>query len=445
MSRPLQTQSFQTLVVGSGPAGIAAAVSAAEAGAHVGLIDDNPNPGGQIWRSAGQSPKPHSTGEATWRSRLAASPVVPFQGWSVFDQPAANTLRAERFGSVADFRYENLILATGARERFLPFPGWTLPNVMGAGAIQAMVKGGLPVADKRIVVAGSGPLLIAVAAFLKSAGAAVVCVCEQASLAQLLPFTLSLAANPAKIAEGARYKTATWNLPYHTSSWPIAAHGSDKLRSVTLSIRGKTRQVECDYLACGFHLVPNVELPAMLGCVIQYGAVKVDEWQQTSRPGIYCAGEPTGIGGLELSLVEGQVAGFAAAGKPSKAQKLFPARTKCLRFAASLAKAFALRPELQALPQDETLLCRCEDVSFGAVRQHHSWRSAKLHTRCGMGPCQGRVCGAATEFLLGWSADSTRPPVFPTRIASLSPSPLLVDREADLAALTATTPEGALL
>jgi hypothetical protein len=145
----------------------------------------------------------------------------------------------------------------------------------------------------------------------------------------------------------------------------------------------------------------------------------VDEWQQTSVPGVYCAGEPTGIGGLELSLIEGQIAGLAASGQKEKARSLFGQREKWGRFAARLAKAFALRPELKSLPDNDTLLCRCEDVAFGTARQQASWRAAKLQTRCGMGPCQGRVCGPAAEFLLGWNADSVRPPVFPALISSL--------------------------
>ncbi len=410
---------YETLVVGSGPAGIAAAVCAAVKGRRVGLIDDNPRPGGQIWRVSGK-PEPSRGLAASWRRRLFSSSVTLLQGWSVLDQPASDTLRAERQGRSADFKYDQLILATGARERLLPFPGWTLPNVMGVGATQAMVKGGMPIKGKQVVIAGSGPLLLAVAASLKAAGAKVLCVCEQAGLSQLLPFALSLAVTPGKIVEGLRYKGSTWTIPYHFSSWVVEAAGDTRLRSVTLFIQGKRRTVDCDYLACAFHLVPNLELPILLGCRIENGSVAVGAFQETSQSGIYCAGEPTGIGGLDLALVEGQIAGMAAAGLEGQARHLFAKRERLRRFAHRLSLAFALRPELKSLPQPDTLLCRCEDVPFGRVREHHSWRSAKLHTRCGMGPCQGRICGSATEFLLGWNADSTRPPAFPTRIESLA-------------------------
>jgi D-hydroxyproline dehydrogenase subunit alpha len=416
---------FEILVVGSGPAGIAAAVCAAEQGVRVGLVDDNPSAGGQIWRSMLGKKGPeasHGGNAAKWRDRLVAANIIRLQGWSVFDQPSSNVLSAERSGEAIELQFENLVLAMGARERFLPFPGWTLPNVMGVGAVQAMVKGGLPISGKRIVIAGSGPLLLAVAVFLKSAGAEVVCVCEQASASQLLPFALTLAATPGKIFEGVSYRAAIWNVPFHTSSWPLEATGDNQVRTVTLSIQGKTKNISCDYLACGFHLVPNIELAALIGCELNHGSVAVDKWQQTSIPHTYCAGEPTGIGGLELSLVEGQIAGLAAAGRMDRAKALFGERRRLSRFAARLATAFALRSELKALPDDDTLLCRCEDVAYGAVRQHLSWRSAKLHTRCGMGPCQGRICGSATEFLLRWNADSVRPPVFPVLVSSLTSS-----------------------
>ena len=206
---------------------------------------------------------------------------------------------------------------------------------------------------------------------------------------------------------------------YLRGCWPVAAHGDQKLTSVTLQGRRKRWQLECDYLACGFHLVPNLELAELLGCQIENGAVSVDEFQQTSVPHVYAAGETTGIGGLELSLIEGEIAGLAVANKRDEAQKLFPVRKKQQGFARILNETFALRNELRDLVTSETIVCRCEDVTFARLKQHDSWRAAKLQTRCGMGPCQGRVCGPAVEFLFGWQATSVRPPVFPVRLESL--------------------------
>jgi hypothetical protein len=137
-------------------------------------------------------------------------------------------------------------------------------------------------------------------------------------------------------------------------------------------------------------------------------------------PNVFAAGEATGIGGLELSLVEGEIAGLAAAGKRDEAKKLFAVREKQQRFARILNETFALRPELRDQVKSETLVCRCEDVGFGRLKAFDSWRAAKLQTRCGMGPCQGRVCGPAVEFLFGWKAESVRPPIFPVRVESLA-------------------------
>jgi hypothetical protein len=162
-----------------------------------------------------------------------------------------------------------------------------------------------------------------------------------------------------------------------------------------------------------------LELAELLGCRIEDGAVQVNEFQQTSVPHVYAAGEATGIGGLELSLVEGEIAGLAAANDRDEARKLFGVRTKGKGFARVLNETFALRKELRNLVKDETIVCRCEDVTFGRLKMHDSWRSAKLQTRCGMGPCQGRVCGAATEFLFDWRVESVRPPILPVRVESL--------------------------
>jgi len=314
-----------------------------------------------------------------------------------------------------------LILATGARERFLPFPGWTLPNVMGAGGLQALAKSGMPLAGKRVIVAGSGPLLLAVASYMKAHDVDVRSIAEQAPQSALLRFGMRLAAHPGKLAQAIALRAGLLGVPYRTSCWPVSAQGGEKLESVTLRrADGRTWTEACDYLACGFGLTPNVELAALLGCRLSKPGVAVDEQQQTSVASIYSAGEATGIGGLELSLVEGEIAGYAAGGNADRARALSGARESHRRFAAALEDAFALRGELRDLPQASTLVCRCEDVSMERVRACANWREAKLHTRCGMGPCQGRICGGAVDFLLGWQAESVRPPVFPARVRSMS-------------------------
>ncbi len=408
------------LVAGAGPAGMAAAVAAAEAGCRVVMVDENPSIGGQIWRTTTESAvgQPHLRAFAELSSRVRKATVVIRNGARVVAQPEPGVVRVESENECADLHYERMILATGARERFLPFPGWTLPGVLGAGGLQAMVKAGLPIAGKRVVMSGSGPLLLAVAATLTKLGAQIRCVLEQASLGSLLAFGAELRSHPAKLIEGARYRAATLGVPYHTTAWVLQAHGDANLRSVTVRVGGKRREMECDYVGCGFHLVPNLELPRMLGCRIDDGYVAIDTRQQSSLRGVYCAGELTGVGGLEKSLVEGEIAGLAAAGQ--EASHLFARRDRMLRFARRLDYAFAPRAELRALADAETIVCRCEDVRRGALDGMRNGREAKLHTRCGMGACQGRICGAATNFLFGWESESVRPPLFPARAGTLA-------------------------
>jgi NADPH-dependent 2,4-dienoyl-CoA reductase/sulfur reductase-like enzyme len=418
---------FDVLVVGGGPAGVAAACCAAEAALRVAIADDNPCLGGQIWRGEHSSP---STKEAAfWYQRVKDLRVEHLPGTRVFAQADSRALVAETDGGVCEIAFQNLILATGARERFLPFPGWTLPNVMGAGGLQALAKSGWNVRGRKVVVAGTGPLLLAVAAHLQQYGADLRLVAEQASLCQLLGFALGLWRQPAKLKDALSLRRQLLGVPYLTSCWPVAAEGKHKLESVTLRCGARTWSVPCDYLACGFHLVPNTELAALLGCAVDNGKVRVDDFQQTTVPYVYCAGEPTGVGGLELSLLEGQIAGHAAAGRVDSAHRLFADRNKMRRFAAALERAFALRPELKELARPETLVCRCEDVSLSRLREHSSWRAAKLLTRCGMGPCQGRVCGPALEFLLDWRPESVRPPVFPVRVESMVAAASCTDSE----------------
>jgi NADPH-dependent 2,4-dienoyl-CoA reductase/sulfur reductase-like enzyme len=411
----MMRQRFEVLVIGGGPAGMAAAVRAAESGQRVGIIDDNAALGGQIWRGGSEA----GFEASGWITRLRSCGANVLRG-RVFHQPEPYVLLAETDDLVQELSYEKLILATGARERFLPFPGWTLPNVMGAGGLQAMVKCGLPIQGKRVVVAGTGPLLLAVAAYLRQRGAEIAMICEQASWASLTGFGMALLVQPSKMFQGFQLKKELAGIKFRPNSWPVRASGRTTVESVTISQRGKLETIPCDYLACGFHLVPNIEVPLVLGCEIQEGCVRVDDFQRTSVAEVFCAGEPTGIGGVELSLVEGEIAGFAVAGRLAEASILFGKREKLRLFAKRLDRTFRLRSELRNLPQPETIVCRCEDIRYSHLRDHMNWRAAKLQTRCGMGACQGRVCGPATQFLFKWNSESVRPPIFPARIESLA-------------------------
>lgn len=397
------------LVVGAGPAGMAAACSAAECGARVAMADDNPSPGGQIWRAETAGP---------WFQRLRGAKIELIPSARMYAREESGAL-FEQNGSQVEVQCAKIILATGARERFLPFPGWTLPGVFGAGGLQALVKSGLPVEGKRIVVAGSGPLLLVVAAFLKQHGARVRMIAEQAPATKVRAFAKSLWREPSKLLQGARLRANLFGVPYRFDRWPVRADGSGKLERVILN-RGA---FDCDYLACGFGLVPNTELAALLGCRIDDGFVAVNHWQETTAGNVYCAGEPTGIGGVEKSLLEGQIAGFSAAGNRERARLLFPLRDKASKFRRLLDLTFAPRAELTAIATPDTIVCRCEDVTLKRILDHHSWRELKMHTRCGMGPCQGRICGPAIEVLRGWPADSVRPPLYPVPLKLLAGPP----------------------
>ena len=427
---------FDILVVGAGPAGLAAATAAAGAGRSVALLDENPAVGGQIWRAAvGPSHPDRVKSQAV--AKFVASGATLFSGRQIMDADASGTLSAWVSSSqtLETFRFDKLILATGARERFLPFPGWTLPGVFGAGGLQALVRGGYDIRGKRVVVAGTGPLLLAVAAHLKQDGAIVVMIAEQAPLSRLVSFGRTLLSHPAKLMQGMRLRAQLAGTPYRTGCWPVRAEGEGSVRSVTFTNGSRTWTEPCDLLACGFHLVPNVELAMLLGCDIEQTGVKVDAEQRTSLPNIYCAGEPTGIAGLDAAMLQGQIAGLSAAGQAMSATQLHGKRDAQTAFGRAMDRTFALRDELRTLAQPDTIVCRCEDVSFGQVQAEAqqqvtaqaAWTNAKLQTRCGMGSCQGRVCGPALNALFGWRNMSVRSPLFPVPIAALCSAPQTED------------------
>jgi NADPH-dependent 2,4-dienoyl-CoA reductase/sulfur reductase-like enzyme len=188
---------------------------------------------------------------------------------------------------------------------------------------------------------------------------------------------------------------------------------------VRLQQQGKIVELECDRLACGFSLIPNIQLGQALGYAIEGQALAVDAWQASRRADHYAAGECTGFGGSELALVEGAIAGHAAVGDLEAARQLWPRRARWQGFAKALNQAFALDPQLKSLAQPDTLVCRCEDVPYAALAGHTDWREAKLASRCGMGACQGRVCGGAVQHLFGWQPSAPRPPFSPARIETL--------------------------
>lgn len=414
----------EVLVIGGGPAGIAAAARAAEQGARTLLVDEGLGPGGQIWRPARGGR--HRGEAARWIDRLARSGAAIRTNTSVVDiddMSSGFRVRAEQpDGSafVADAR--TIVLATGARERFLPFPGWTLPGVVGVGGAQALIKSGLQVRGKRVVVAGTGPLVLAVAASLASHGARVRVVAEQAPRARVARFAAALWRAPSRAAQAAAYRIQLGTAPYSMGTWVSRADGGSRVESVTITDGRYTRTIACDFLCVAFGLVPNVELARFLGCDVDDVGVKVDDRQATSESRVLCAGEPTGIGGVELSLVEGEIAGATAAGGAA-ASRLLARRARLREESRALAAAFALRGEVLTLAAADTIVCRCEDVRMGELDRAWTFRQAKLYTRVGMGPCQARICGTALECLLGWPREAPRPPLQPVRVGALVAQP----------------------
>lgn len=411
---------FDVLIVGAGPAGLAAAHAAAAEGARVGLLDAQPRQGGQVWRHDVRHALPHPArralaavrGRVTW---LAQHQIVAGD---------ARTLVAETPTGSVQLHCTALVLATGARELLLPFPGWTLPGVSGAGGLQALGKQGWPMAGKRVLVAGSGPLLLAAAATLRQHGAQVLGIHEQAPTAAVAAFARQLWRWPARAMQALTLRTRLLGIPYRCASFVGAAHGDTALRSVDLIGPRGTTHVACDYLAAGYGLVPNIELAELLGCVLDTHAthpcVQVDELLRTSIPHLFAAGEACGIGGLAAARIEGRIAGLAAVEAPAAATALLPARAAARRFGSLLAQHFALDPRLRTLADEHTMICRCEDVALGALAGFTDARAAKLATRCGMGPCQGRICGTALAELGRFPRSGARPPLFPARLDTLA-------------------------
>ena len=412
------------LIVGAGPAGMAAALAAAPTGMAITIVDDNIHPGGQIWRDGPGVTLPPLARQH--RDALARHPnirllcgtrVVGLGGPAApGDAPTLLLEDAERGWAQHSQR---LILCNGARELLLPFPGWTLPGVTGAGGLQALIKGGLSVKGQRIVVAGTGPLLLAAADTARKAGAQVIRIAEQAPWQALAAFTLQLPRWPAKALQA----TTLLNRHWRTSSHVLQALGQGQLESVQMQRGNSHETLTCDRLACGFGLVPNTQMGQLLGCTLNNRlGLQVDNLMATSVPHVFAAGECTGFGGSERALTQGAIAGHAAAGDTARTQALLPTLARWQGFADLLHTQFQLTDAVRQLATPDTLVCRCEDVPLRDLQARTGWIDAKLHTRCGMGACQGRVCGAATQALFGWTPAPPRHLLAPVRIGTLAQS-----------------------
>lgn len=509
---------FDLAVVGAGPAGLSAAVVAAETGLRVALIDAGAQTGGQYWRHPderhlGTFAQPESTGHHHWahyrdlrdrlrrqRERGALVHRTGRQVWRI-DRDAASARFVLRTTPVAGVDpldtpdravlARRVVLAPGAYDRQLPVPGWTLPGVMAAGGVQAMLKANQVAAGRRAVIAGTGPFLLSVAAGLARAGVDVVAVCDANALTRWARTPLRALNEPGKLVEGLGYAGtfARHRLGLRTRTVVTRVHGADRVSGVTVArvdargrVRPRTeRRIEADLVAFGWGFTPQLELVAGLGAATRIDVdgslvAVVDADQRTSVGGVYAAGEATGVGGAVQSCAEGELAALTAAsdlavefeqaqtgaakteaaggaavadrpdelgGAPlvpaARAGRLRRRIARGRRFAVGMHRASPVPAHWHTWLHDDTLVCRCEEVSAREVRETvadlaaDDARDVRVTARPGMGMCQGRVCGFALSCLVGVETGRPTPAA---DVEALVRRPLGTPlRVADLAAL----------
>ena len=452
------------IVVGGGPGGLSAALAAAQAGARVTLLDAYPEPGGQYYhqppeRFLAEATPRQREGRALWQ-RAADAGVQVRSGVTVWNLDADKTLSLHGPGGVETVRARVVILATGAYERTAAFPGWTLPGVITSGAAQILLYGRVR-PGRRVLLVGTGPLQLITAAALLKAGAQVAAVLEGARLERGLGGLPAMFGQWGRIREGLEALTllARHGVPYRAGWGILVAHGEREVEGATIArldrdwrpIPGSERAVSCDTICVGYGFAPFNALAKLAGAAQEWrselgGEVPCrDEYMQTSIPGLYAVGDGAGVGGYRLALLEGQIAGLAAAsalagaaqgsgaeraGAASRA--VMPALRREQAFQRLYARLFTPGPGIYELARPETVLCRCEGVTLGqleaAAREGVTTvREAKAAVRCGMGECQGRTCGAQVTHTLARLAGKTveevgtysaRPPLFPIPIGS---------------------------
>lgn len=443
------------VVVGAGPAGLAAAEAALRAGADVTLVDSAAQPGGQFHRML-----PVAYG--------ATHPERVQHGWSAFDRLRRRVLEHPRCAWWAEStvwaleagprvhvvrglvdgtgraRYvlepDALVLATGAHDRVLPFPGWQLPGVFTAGAAQALAKGERVAVGERVVVGGSGPFLLPVTAALLEAGSRVLGVLEANSARTVLR---GWGARPwesvGKVGELLGYAAGQLRrrVPYRLGRAVVAARGDGRVEEVVVArlrpdwsvVPGSERTVAVDAVCVSHGFSPQLELAVAAGCELTAGGfVGVGETQATSVAGVYAAGEITGIAGAPAAAAEGAVAGWCAAGGAVRAADL--RRTAAAKaFATRLARAHPIGAGWSGWLTPDTVICRCEETSYAALREAAADqsmmddRALRLTTRAGLGPCQARMCGPTVAELTVSRAAHRRPIAQPIRLGELAEPP----------------------
>ena len=455
-------------VVGAGPAGLAVAAAVADAGGAATLLDDNALPGGQYFRrlppgfrhtAAGPFDKDRARAEALYRVTAQAG-VSYLPGAVVWEAPAPGVLAFARGAETGRIRARIIVLAPGAADQPVPFPGWTLPGVITAGGLQNLIKGARVIPGRRVVVAGNGPLVLLTAANLARAGAEVVA-CETAPLGRRLWRALpKLAAAPEIVRQAADHRGALIRAgaPFHTGWTVIEAAGEETLETVTLApidgagriARDRAATLAADTLVVGFGLAPSTELCRLMGCALHYRPLR-GGWLpvrgaafETTVPGVHAVGDGAGIGGVEIALAEGRLMGLHATERLGRLDGDESARLRrpiarrlhrFARFRDGLERLYAPPASMRALITPETVVCRCEEVTAAevAARLAEGLTSAaaiKGSTRMSMGRCQGRNCLATLAMLVGEGAveavplPHARPPARSITIGELMHEPL---------------------
>ncbi|HSB72326.1 MAG TPA: NAD(P)/FAD-dependent oxidoreductase [Candidatus Methylomirabilis sp.] len=458
----------EIVIVGAGPAGLAAALEAAAAGAETLLIDEYHTLGGQFYKQVpeafslkdGRAEGAQYAEGAEIIQRLRVGNVETLLDtlvWGIFDE---RTLAIYRDGKTEQIRAGKLILASGAQEAPVAFPGWTLPGVMLGGAAQALMVNQRILPGERVVLAGAGPLQLKVASQFIEAGAEVVDILEASSKPPMsMENALRAFGHWGKMREGLEYwlKLKTAGAPYHHHQVPVRAAGHGELEAVVVAevdadwrvIAGTERTLQADTLCLSYGFLPANQLPRLVGCRMEFDpdsggwVTQHDEHQETSRHGVYVAGEVGGIGGADVAEEEGRIAAMAAVqalgkGKGNggrKAEEKTRARlAEARKFAQVTRDMMRLKPALFDLITDETIVCRCEEVAAKAVRDaiadgDPTVRGVKIRTRAGMGQCQGRICGSLVSRLIAKHTgvgldriepDTPRPPVKPVPLSALA-------------------------
>lgn len=444
------------IVIGAGPAGMAAASSAAALGLKTALLDEQARPGGQIYRDV-TAAAPHlatllgpdyTHGLGLVRA-LQAAGVDHRHEALVWDVAPDLTVTALQQRQAFQLRAPQLIVATGAMERASPIPGWTLPGVMNAGAAQIAMKSGGAIPAGRVVLAGAGPLLLLVACQLLDAGATVAALVETAparnrrDALRHLPAALLA---PAPLFKGLQMlrRLRAAGVPWFSQASELEVQGSQQAQALGFSAAGRAHRIEADTVLLHHGVLPNTQLSRLLRVEHVWSdeqlawQVVTDAFGQTSLPGLRLAGDGAAIAGALAAEAQGALAALGAA---SALGRLAPAdlATRAAPLQRALVRQQRVRPFLDALyrpppfiiqPADDTIVCRCEEVSAGRVREMarlgcQGPNQTKFYSRCGMGPCQGRVCGSVVTQLLAAELGRPEQAVGAYRIrAPLKPVPL---------------------